>query len=211
MPIKNDREYRNTGAFDQILRAEDNNGNYLVTGYASTFEPYLLFVDDGVEYWEQIAPTAFDDSDVSDVVFLLDHTGKVYARTKNDSLRLNVDDHGLNTLTNLGLTASSREVYEDIRAGNYSQMSFSFVVAPGGDHFIDERGKVTRVIDRIGKLFDVSAVAFPANPGTDIGVSYRDLFNGVIEAREAERLKAMKERALLKLKLYRERAKDGNS
>jgi phage head maturation protease len=60
---------------------------------------------------------------------------------------------------------------------------------------------VTRVIDRIEKLYDVSAVSFPANPGTDIGVAYRDLFNGVIERREAERLKAIHDRKLLELKM----------
>ena len=49
---------------------------------------------------------------------------------------------------------------------------------------------------KIKKLYDVSAVSFPANPGTDIGVATRDYFNGVIEAERAERLakeEAMKE------------------
>ena len=200
MPIKKDREYRFSGAFNEI---GDDRKDYYVSGYASTFEPYLLFTDDGVEFWEQIQPTAFEETDMTDVVFLVDHTGTVYARTRNGSVLLNVDNHGLNTMTNLGLTEAGREVYDSIRVGNYSQMSFSFVVAPGGDHFIDERGKVTRVIDKIAKLYDISAVAFPANPGTEIGVSYRDLFNGEIERIETERLKAIKERTLLKLKLYR--------
>lgn len=202
MPIKNDREYRFSGQFNRI-DGDENRKDYLVSGYASTFEPYLLFTDDGVEFWEQIAPTAFEETDMNDVVFLVDHSGTVYARTRNGSVKLNVDNHGLNTLTDLGLTEAAREVYESIQVGNYSQMSFSFIVAPGGDHFIDERGKVTRVIDKIAKLYDISAVAFPANPGTEIGVSYRDLFNGAIDQIETERLKAIKERTLLKLKLYR--------
>ena len=199
MPIKKDRAYRNLGTFE--IRAEESEKDYRVTGYASTFEPYLMFEDEGVQYFERIAPTAFDDADMSDVVFLRDHTGRVLARTKNDALRLSTDQHGLLTDTDLGLTEASREMYEDISTGNYTQMSFSFVVARDGEHFEDSDQKVTRVIDRIAKVYDVSAVAFPANPGTDIGVSYRDLFNGEIERRRAERLKAKFERERLKLKI----------
>ena len=197
MTIRDNREYRNLGTFEH--NAEDSE--FIVRGYASTFEPYLMFEDDGIQYFERIAPTAFEDADMSDVVFLRDHTGRVLARTKNGALNLTTDTHGLLSVTDLGLTTASKEMFEDIRTGNYSQMSFSFVVARGGEHFEEEVRKVTRVIDRIEKLYDVSAVSFPANPGTDIGVAYRDLFNGVIERREAERLKAIHDRKLLELKM----------
>lgn len=197
MAIRDNREYRNLGTFEHD--AEDSE--FMVRGYASTFEPYLMFEDDGIQYFERIAPTAFEDADMSDVVFLRDHTGRVLARTKNGALNLTTDTHGLLSVTDLGLTSASKEMFEDIRTGNYSQMSFSFVVARGGEHFEEEARKVTRVIDRISKVYDVSAVSFPQNPGTDIGVSYRDLFNGVIERREAERLKAIRARKLLELKM----------
>ena len=196
MPIKNDREYRNLGLFEQ--QAEDAE-NYIVRGYASTFEPYLMFEQDGVTFNERIAPTAFENTDMSDVVFLRDHTGRVLARTRNNAIILTTDEHGLLSVTNLGLTEASKEMFEDIKAGNYTQMSFSFVV--GEEHFEEAGNTVTRVIDSVRKIYDISAVAFPQNPGTDIGVSYRSLFNGVIEAREAERLRAIKERTLLKIKL----------
>lgn len=196
MPIKKDREYRNLGLFEQ--QAEDAE-NYIVRGYASTFEPYLMFEQDGVTFNERIAPTAFESTDMSDVVFLRDHTGRVLARTRNNAIILTTDEHGLLSVTNLGLTEASKEMYEDIKAGNYTQMSFSFVV--GEEHFEEAGNTVTRVIDSVRKIYDISAVAFPQNPGTDIGVSYRSLFNGVIEAREAERLRAIKERTLLKIKL----------
>ena len=193
MPIKNDREYRDLGTFDA-------GGDYLVEGYASTFEPYEMMELDGVKYYEQIDRHAFDEADMTDVVFLRDHTGRVLARTKNNSVELSIDDHGLHQRTNLGLTEASRQMHEDITVGNYSQMSFSFVVAE--DHF--DRATRTRVIDRIKKLYDISAVSFPANPGTEIGLSYRDRINGEIEAEKAERLEAEKrekERAEAKKKL----------
>ena len=203
MTIKNDREYRNLGTFE--VRADDEGEkSYRVQGYASTFEPYKLFDDDGIEFFERIAPDAFNDADMTDVVFLRDHEGRVLARTKNGAIALTVDNFGLFSDTDLGLTEASREMYEDIQTGNYSQMSFSFVVAE--DHYEEEARKVTRVIDKIRKVFDISAVAFPANPSTNIGIAYRSLFDGVIEKREAERLKAEHAKAILslKLKIHRE-------
>lgn len=194
MAIKANREYRNIGTFE--------TGDYFVEGYASTFEPYEMMEIDGRTFYERIDRHAFDEADMSDVVFLRDHEGRVLARTKNGSVELLVDDHGLHQRTNLGLTGASREMFEDIQTGNYSQMSFSFVVDE--DHF--DKATNTRVIDRIKKLYDISAVSFPANPGTEIGVSYRDYFNGVIEAERAERLEAEKKarakaRLMLKLRM----------
>lgn len=210
MPIKNDREYR---AFNIEKREKKEGGDepsYLVAGYASTFEEYTLGENAGEIYRERIEPTAFDEADMSDVVFLLDHTGRVYARTKNDTVKLTVDDKGLYTETDLSKTAAARGVYEDIEAGNYSQMSFAFTVAD--DNFIvsteDEKTVYTRVINRIKKVFDISAVGFPANPTTDIGVATRAAFDGAIESYKAERLKeerakneAARLRAIAKLKI----------
>ena len=191
MPIRDDREYRITGEF-----AFEPDHDYMVEGYASTFAPYPMLEQDGNTYYERIDPHAFDGTDMSDVVFLRDHEGRVLARTKNQSIELSVDDHGLHQRSNLGLTGASREMFEDIKAGNYTQMSFSFVVAE--EHY--DKSTRTRVIDRIKKLYDISAVSFPANPGTEIGISSRSYFDGVIEMERAERL-AEEERARAKAKL----------
>ena len=192
MPVKNDREYRNIGTFQT---SED----YTVEGYASTFDKYKMMTIDGVEYYEQIDRHAFDEADMSDVVFLRDHEGRVLARTKNDAIKLSIDEHGLHHITDLGLTGASREMYEDIQAGNYQQMSFSFVVAE--DRYDKETH--TRLIEKVSKVYDISAVAYPANPFTEIGVSARDYFNGVIEMEKAERLENEKARLKLKTKLAR--------
>lgn len=208
MPIKPNREYRNLGSFE--IRSEGSE-DAVVRGYASTFDTYELYVDpDFGPIYERISPQAFDDADMSDVVFLRDHTGRVLARTKNGSVKLSTDEHGLATETNLGLTEASREMLEDIRVGNYSQMSFSFVA----DDYHWERNDPdatinnVRVIDSISKLYDISAVAFPANPYTDIGLSARDLFHGEME-KEAERLESEKrdrerKRLALRIKLMKE-------
>lgn len=199
MPIKSDREYRNLGNFE----AKTDEQSYKVSGYASTFEPYLLMSIDGVDCYERIEKDAFNDADISDVVFLRDHEGRVFARTKNETVKLSVDEHGLFQEADLGSTAASREMYEDIASGLYSQMSFAFTVAEDDIEENDDN-TMTRVIKRIKKVYDVSAVSFPANPTTDIGVSARGAFDGVIEKRTAERLAAeirKREQEKLKLKI----------
>ena len=186
--MKNNREYRN---MDYTVRQDGEQPSFLVEGYASTFEPYKLLEIDGVDYNEKIEPTAFDGADMSDVVYRVDHEGKVYARSSAGTVKLDIDAHGLHQVTDLSRTRAAQEHFEDIVAGNYPQMSFAFTVAE--DHYdADTR---TRIIDRIAKVFDISAVSFPANPGTELHV--RDYFNGVIEAEkaaEAERLAAEEER-----------------
>jgi HK97 family phage prohead protease len=175
--------------------------SYLVEGYASTFDPYVLLTVDGVDYSERIEPTAFDEADLSDVVFRVDHEGRVYARSSAGTLELWHDEHGLGQRTDLSKTAAARELFADIEAGNYPKMSFAFTVAE--DHF--DRETHTRVIDRIAKVFDVSPVSFPANPNTDLSVSTRSYFDGVIEAERAERLaREERERQIQRIKLLTE-------
>ncbi len=201
MPVKNDREYRNLGAFE----LDEEN---MVVGYASTFDSYMLWKDGDTTLYERIDKNAFQDADMSDVVFLRDHTGRVLARTRNGSVQLWTDDHGLASRTNLGLTDASKEMLEDIQVGNYTQMSFSFVV--GRDHieWLNDNEAI-RIIDSIRKVYDISAVAFPQNPYTEIGLSARAMLDGAIEARTAERLEAeRRERArkalMLRVKLAKE-------
>ena len=80
-------------------------------------------------------------------------------------------------------------------------MSFAFSVAE--DHY--DKATHTRIIDRIAKVFDVSPVSFPANPGTELSISTRDYFDGVIEAERAERLEREKrERQKQKRKILTE-------
>jgi len=203
--MKQNREYR---AMDFVQADEDT---YEVKGYASTFDPYVLFSEDGIDYSEQIDPHAFDDADLTDVVFRVDHEGPVYARTSAGTVSLFTDDHGLGHTTDLSRTARAKELFDEIKAGNYPKMSFAFTVAE--DHY--DRDTHTRIIDRIAKVFDISPVSFPANPGTELTVSTRDYFNGVIEAERAERLAAEErqkqiQRMRMKLKMEDFNGNQGN-
>ena len=185
--MKDNREYRSMD-LRALPTEEGEEKRYIVEGYASTFEPYVLYTVDGVDYKERIEPTAFDEADLSDVVFRLEHQGRVYARTSAGTVELWHDEHGLGQRTDLGRTQMARDVFADIEAGNYPKMSFAFTVADGGDDY--DRATHTRTISKIAKVFDVSPVSFPANPGTQLSVSTRAYFDGVIEAERAERLEA---------------------
>ena len=192
MPQKSDREYRNLA--EVLAPSEDEK---LVRGYATTFEePYLLYSDGSYELWEVVDRHAFDKTDVSDVIMQYDHEGRVFARTKNGTLTLAADDHGLLIEANLGGTAIGRELYEEIKGGYTNKMSFGFTVrGDEWDRKMENGIEIsTRRITEIGKLYDVSAVSIPANDATEI--SARSLVDGEIAKLTAERLEREKKEAL---------------
>ena len=155
------REYR-TAAFT----ASDDD-SFRISGYALTFgEPYSLGTDNktGLEYHEVIDRSALDEADLSDVYLNTEHAGKVYARTRNGSLKLTVDEHGLKVDADLSGSDAGKDLYRSIKAGLYDRMSFAFTVA---DETYDT-GTHTREIRKIDRVFDVAVVALPANPQTEV-------------------------------------------
>lgn len=199
--MKNEREFRTLDI--QLRKLEPSEAeakdaeekSFIVEGYATTFnETYELYRDGNYIIKEYVAPDAFKDADLSDVVFQINHTGRVYARTRNNSVALGIDEHGLKHTTNLGLTSSSRAVYEDIEAGLYDRMSFAFTVTE--DSYLEENLEngdviITRAINKIGKVYDISVVDFPANPNTDISARSKSAIDGILDRLEAERLQKL--------------------
>ena len=175
--------------------------DYYVEGYATTFDdPYVLWEYDGVQYKEVIDRHALDGADLSDVIMQYDHGGRVFARTgKSNTLLIEPQEHGLFMAADLSKTEQARSMHEDIAAGLVTKMSWAFTVQE--DSY--DRDTHTRRILKIRKVYDVSAVSFPANPSTDI--SARSWLDGVIEAEKAERLAAQAaERRKQKLRVYLE-------
>ncbi len=190
MAIRENREYRQAPMFEVRAAADGEDKSYEVSGYATTFnDEYVLFESDGIQYKEQILADAIDENtDLSDVIFVKDHEGTVFARTRNNTLVLEKDEHGLKVRADMSKTPTAREAFEEIAAGMYDQMSFAFTV---DDDEYDSTNHL-RTIRHIKKLYDTSFVSFPANPGTDIGVATRSRFDGFIEAEQAERLEREK-------------------
>lgn len=191
MPIKAEREYRSM-ELRSLKQGEEKN--YVVDGYATTFdEPYELYRDGKYVVMEQVDRHAFDDTYMEDTIFQYDHSGMVYARTRNNTLKLETNDHGLKVTADLGSTEASRGVWDAIDKGLIDRMSFAFTVT--GDSYEQEEQEngdiiLTRTIKKIGRLYDVSAVSFPANEGTSISARTKELCDGEIAKFEAERLHA---------------------
>ena len=190
MAIKNDREYRMIQLPEMQFRAvEDEEQPFMVEGYATTYDdPYTLFEYDGIKYQEKISRDALAGADMGDVIFLYNHEGMVFARQSNGTLELSSDDRGLHVRADLSSTEDSRRMYESIKAGLVTQMSWAFTI--NAEEY-DERTH-TRTINSVKKVYDVSAVSIPANPNTDI--SARSFWDGVI-AEEKEKRRRDLERA----------------
>jgi HK97 family phage prohead protease len=169
--LKNDREYRNFINFEIRSSEENENKEMWVEGYAALYDtPTVLWEWDGVEYKEQIISGAFDGSDMSDVIYLYDHRGKVMARTRNKTLQLTIDHKGLFIKARLDGTKEGRELYEEIKGGYIDRMSFSFKIKEDSYDFEEHM----RNIRKFRKIYDVSAVSMPAYEETSI--SARDYF-----------------------------------
>lgn len=172
------------------------DGDMTVEGYAAIFDsPTTLYSYDGVDYKEEIDRTAFERSQMQDVVMNYNHQGKPVARTKNGTLELNVDERGLYIRANLSGTEEGRRLYEEIKGGYIDKMSFAFTVSE--DSY--DRDTHTRRILGIDRLYDVAAVDIPAYDATSI--SARSYFSA-----EAEKMKSAEARAqkIRKIKLMME-------
>lgn len=164
MPIKKGREYRAMQGFSLVPR-EGENDAYRVRGTAVVFNsPTCLYEYDGVKYYEVIDRHAFNECDMSDVIFNYNHCGKVVARLRNKTLTLTITDRGLDMEADLSGTVAGRELYEEIDGGYIDKMSFSFVVRESKYDSVTH----TRTITKIRKLYDVSAVDIPAYEETSI-------------------------------------------
>ena len=195
MPMKIDqREYRRIDIRNMEARKEEN-GEMIVEGYATTFnQPYTLYQDERGIFDEQVDPGAFTETDRSDVIMQYDHAGRVFARTRNNTLQIDPDEHGLKIRAFLGGTEIGRQLYEEIAGGYTDRMSFGFTVKEDAkirSKADDGRIRILRTITKIGKLYDVSAVSLPANDATEI--SARNTGDGLI-AEAMEEIQAEEER-----------------
>ncbi len=207
------RQYRHTAEF-RVKRdaagVDEENDSMIVEGYASTFnEPYVLYDDGEFRILEQVDANAFAETDMSDVIMQYDHEGRVFARTRNNTLTVAPDSKGLLATADLSGTTIGRQLYEEIDKGYTDRMSFGFTIAEDKREVTrDHENNITtvlRTITKVGKLYDVSAVSIPANDGTNI--SSRNFCDGLIAEIKAERLAAEEEietrkrKALLMLEL----------
>lgn len=184
---------------NQQFRAVDNEENKMVIeGYAIVFNQPATY-----DYTEIISEKSLDNTDMSDVVLRYNHNDSfiVLARTRNNSLELIPDEHGLKIRATLQDDITDHvNIYNAIKSQLIDKQSFAFTVrAFEYDYETD-----TRTITDIDKLYDVSVVDQPFYEGTDVSISRDIKADDFIEERKqirkkVEDLKLAKEALIKKL------------
>jgi HK97 family phage prohead protease len=168
---------------DVELRITDDEKPKIV-GYAAKFGKWS--VDLG-GFTERIRKGAFDEAlEVSDVRALKNHDPNlILGRTTSGTLRLNTNSVGLQSEIDPPDTSTGRDIVEEIRRKDITGMSFSFVTAED-DWKYNEDGTVERTIIKVGELFDVGPVTYPAYPDTTVAARSLGAFKEHIEKEKAE-------------------------
>lgn len=166
-------------AVETKAKDEEKKEEMRIEGYAAVFNSPETY-----DYTEVIAPTAFNDTDMKDVVLRYNHNDNfmVLARTRNKSLDLKVDEKGLfiDALLQDNIT-EHKDIFNAIKSGLIDKQSFAFTV----EEDMYDYDTDTRTITKIGKLFDVSVVDFPFYNATDVSVA-RDVNNSEFLKRRKE-------------------------
>lgn len=151
------------------LEVRKADGKRSLVGHAAVFDKLSVKMGG---FREVIRAGTFKDSITTDDIRALwnHNTDIVLARNKAGTLRLEEDKVGLRVEIDLPDTQAGRDAAISIDRGDVSQMSFAFRTKTGGDRWYEEDGEDRRELTA-AQLFEVSPVAFPAYPDTDIGLN----------------------------------------
>lgn len=149
-----------------------------VIGYGAVFN---TLSNDLGGFTERIDPKAFDGRTDDDVRFLLNHDPNfIYGRTTAGTLRLSIDEKGLRYEVDMPDTQSARDLEVSLERGDINQSSFAFTVEE--DSWDQSDNGVIRTINKVSRLYDVSAVTYPAYE--EASVALRSLEQWKEEAQE---------------------------
>lgn len=170
-PMTTDRETRVMPISGMELREIDGDPNLrLFTGYAAVFNQ----ITDIGGFREQVAPGAFRKTlrEARNVAFLFNHDeNTVMASTQAGTLRMREDRTGLKVEADLDLRDDdSRQLFLKMSRGDVKAMSFAFSVVK--DEWDEGAAPPLRTLREV-KLYDASAVVFPAYPQTSAEVRSR--------------------------------------
>lgn len=184
---KGEKEYRNTVPFAVVGEEEKE---LVLRGSPIIFNrETVLFEYDGIEYKEKIDSKALNECDMSNFILNRNHGSNdatVYARTSNQSIKYTITERGLDCEFLLDEEDERHQaLYRDVKKRRIDAMSFSFVIAE--ESYNTETH--TRTILKIKKLYDVSAVDFPAYKDTELYARSLVDLEKETEAREAKRKK----------------------
>ena len=168
------------------------------------------------EFKEVIREGAFDETDFSDVRFLVNHDmkGIALARSRHNNksdkpntMQLSVDKDGVKIKADLDTVNNeqARALYSAISRGDMDGMSFQFFVSEYNQRWTRSKDCVeVREIIKVDKVIEVSAVNFPAYAGTEINSRSLDSDKRALENARAKLLENNKKQVVEALRLRAE-------
>lgn len=177
------RELKNTDGKREVrvlpvseFRFNDEGEKPKFEGYAAVFNRWS---EDLGGFRERIKPSAFRDAiKRSDVRALFNHDANyVLGRSTSGTLELKEDKRGLHISNDPPDTQWAKDLMTSVNRGDISQMSFGFTV--GEDEWNEDKdGMVSRTINKIDHLFDISVVTYPAYPDTSVALRSLEKMKG---------------------------------
>lgn len=176
------KEFRTVLSSFEVREAAGDSGKKapVIMGYAARFNE--LSDPIGGMFCEKIASGAFDEAIItSDPRALFNHDpNHVLGRKSAGTLRLKILSDGLHYEITPPKSTFVADLIESMKRGDIKESSFAFSVTD--EEWIDPTKKgdlPTRVIKRVGTLYDVSPVTYPAYPtATSEARSAKDVLSG---------------------------------
>ena len=160
-------------AFNFEVRAEENEEH----GHFLSGQPIVYNERTDLGWYDEIIEDgALTDTDLRDVRFLVNHNTDMIplARSRNNNANSTmqlevVPGAGLSIRVNLDTenNADAKSLYSAVERGDITGMSFMFTVDKDSWEDIDTE-RPTRRVNSISRVFEVSAVTFPAYEATSI-------------------------------------------
>lgn len=192
------------------VRAEESEAGNIITG-----RPIVYNSRTDLGWFDEIIePGALNNTDLTDVRFLVNHDASKIplARSRrnngNSTMQLTTDNDGLGIRVTLDTENNSeaRSLYSAVQRGDISGMSFMFGIRDEEWENLDS-DHPTRHIKDISTVVEVSAVTFPAYESTEINVRSKEALDNARSAVETARQQSASSVETDELELLKEKSK----
>lgn len=192
------------------IRAEEGEKGNIITGRPIVYNSRT----DLGWYDEVIEPGALNNTDLTDVRFLVNHDlskiplARSRKNTANSTMQLSVDNNGMDIRVVLDVenNADARALYSAVQRGDVTGMSFMFEIRDEEWENLDS-DHPTRHIKEISTVVEVSAVTFPAYESTEINARSKEALENARSAVETARQQSAASVDTSALELLKEKAK----
>lgn len=172
------------------IRAEETEQGNVITGRPIVYNSVTNLGD-----WDEVIESgALDNSDLTDVRFLVNHDTKMIplARSRrnngNSTMQLTPNLEGMDMRANIDIenNSTARKLKSAVTRGDITGMSFMFSVTDEEWDNLDTDHPIRR-IKKIGSVVEVSAVTWPAYDATTINARGKEALENARQALENAR------------------------